>query len=123
MFYIIADQQLNFQELSRMLTNATLLNKFENILLKKQSLILQKLSSKTTKKEPTSTSPSFTYSTDLNQRENTNLKSNKKSKLLEEFKKEEEYFIDGKSLQGNKLETKIFTYSPPAISNRISNSF
>lgn len=79
---------------------------------------MQKLSSKITKNEPTSTSTAFTFSTDLKQKENTNLKSNKKSKLLEEFKQaEDEYFVESTSLS-NKLETKIFTYSPPTISDK-----
>ncbi|RNA09328.1 hypothetical protein BpHYR1_009019 [Brachionus plicatilis] len=112
-----SDQQLNFQELSQMLTNGTLMKKFEKILLKKQGTILQKIVSSTTiNTEQTTKNSSLKYLSDLKQKENTNLKSNKKSKLLEEFQKEEEeYFNDIGDESTAKMETKIFTYSPSKI--------
>lgn len=96
-----------------MLTNSTLMKKFENILHKKHGTILHKIiSSTTTHQKQTSTTSPLKYSTDLRQRENTNLKSNKKSKILEKFRKDEdEYFIE-LELENHKMETKIFTYSP-----------
>lgn len=100
-----------------MLTNGTLMKKFEKILLKKQGTILQKIVSSTTiNTEQTTKNSPLKYLSDLKQKENTNLKSNKKSKLLEEFQKEEEEYFNGIGDESTaKMETKIFTYSPSKI--------
>ena len=118
-FLFKADQQLNIGELGKMLTNRTLLKKFENILNKKQSTFIHKLSNSVKSKEPKSSThvsktTTVTNESDLKIKENKNLKSNKKLKLQEEFQKEEDNFFNETS---DDMQEEVFTYSGSKIAN------
>ncbi|CAF1049161.1 unnamed protein product [Brachionus calyciflorus] len=95
------DQQLNIAELAKLLSNKPLLKKFESILNKKHSTFIQKITTITTKSIEPKTSAMESQSIvpiidpNLKNKENTNLKSNKKSKLQEEFQKEEDDYFGG----------------------------
>ena len=73
-----------------MLTNRALLKKFEKIINKKHRIVIQQQ----TVVSSSETSTESSLFMDLKNRKNTNLRSNKKMRLQEEFRKEElNYFL------------------------------
>lgn len=95
-----------------MLTNRALLKKFEKIINKKHRIVIQQQ----TVVSSSETSTESSIFMDLKNRKNTNLRSNKKMRLQEEFRKEElNYFL--KSVENEALKEMINANNTSSMGN------